>query len=55
VVEHHVEMLGLPESGNHGTKAGAKGGSFPTQSERLGIHDGLEHSAKGGYVCGIGP
>jgi len=28
VVEHHVEMLGLPESGDHGPRVGRKGGLF---------------------------
>ena len=28
VVEHHVQVLGLPESGNHGTRVGRKGGLF---------------------------
>jgi hypothetical protein len=28
MVEHHMEMFGLPEGGDHGTRVGRKGGLF---------------------------
>jgi hypothetical protein len=34
MVEHDVEVLGLPEGGIHGTRVGRKGGLFQRKVDR---------------------